>query len=78
MATGLHVDHSRDVDQWRATFKSHIEAKPEHIGESLPNAPIIQTFDLAQKKYFQPVNSQKPCRDWSTCRPFVLVDQSRL
>ena len=60
---------SRDVDQSRETFKSHIKAKPEHIGISLPNASIIHAFNLAQKRFFQPVNSQKPCMEWSTCRP---------
>ena len=75
-ATGLHVDHSRDVDQSRATLKSHIYAKPEHIGESSPNAPIIHVFNLVQKRFFQPVSSQNPSHYWSTCGPLRHVDHN--
>ena len=39
--------------------------------ESSPNAPINHVFNLAQNRFFQPVNSQKPRRKWSTCRPFA-------
>ena len=35
-------------------------------------------FNLAQKRFFQPVNSQKPRRYWSTCRPLEHVPEIRL
>ena len=34
--------------------------------ESSHNASIIHAFDLAQKRFFQPVNSQKPRTEWGT------------
>ena len=30
------------------------------------DAPIIHAFNLAQKRYFQPVNSQKPHAEWGS------------
>ena len=44
--------------------------------ESLLDAPIIHAFSLAQKRFFQPVNSQKPRAELGTCVPFSHVPHS--
>ena len=41
--------------------------------ESSHNAPIIHAFNLAQKRFFHPVNSQKPRTAWGKCTPFRHV-----
>ena len=39
---------------------------PSKYMESSNNAPIIPAFNLAQKRFIQRVNSQKPCTEWGT------------
>ena len=39
---------------------------PSKYMENSNNAPIIPAFNLAQKRFIQRVNSQKPCTEWGT------------
>ena len=69
----LSVSHLKSQKTlWRLVYMFALKnQKFEHIGESSPNTPIIHAFNLAQKRFFKPVNSQKPLSEWSTCRPLA-------
>ena len=58
-------------------FRQHnFRQKPStNYMESSHNAPIIHAFDLAQKRFFQPVNSQKP-RTKFLHRVYILASQN--
>ena len=51
------------------TITLNIKFKQKCTGmKSSHDAPIIHAFNLAQKRFFQLVKSQKPRNELSTCR----------